>query len=152
MVVQQGSKAPAFSLTDKDGKLVNLKDIHSTFVVVYFYPKDNTPGCTLEAQEFSQLNKEFEKKDARVIGISGGSDATKQKFCEKHDLSITLLSDSDFKVSSEYGVYGEKKFMGRTFMGIRRTTFVLDKNKNVIHVFENVKAKGHANAVLEVLA
>lgn len=151
-MVQQGSKAPAFSLTDKDGKLVNLKDIHSTFVVVYFYPKDNTPGCTLEAQEFSQLNKEFEKKDARVIGISGGSDATKQKFCEKHDLSITLLSDSDFKVSSEYGVYGEKKFMGRTFMGIRRTTFVLDKNKNVIHVFENVKAKGHANAVLEVLA
>lgn len=141
-------KAKNFTLEDKDGAVVELNSLKSQYVVLYFYPKDDTPGCTLEARDFSKLKAEFEARGAVILGISGGDAKTKQKFCDKHDLSITLLSDTDFAVSTAYGLYGEKSFMGKRYMGITRTTFILDKNKNIIHTFENVKPIGHAKEVL----
>jgi len=142
-------KAKNFSLEDKDGKSWSLKDIKNKFTVVYFYPHDSTPGCTIEANEFTGLVKEFDKLGVKIIGISGGDAKTKAKFCESNDLKITLLSDSDFKVCKDYGVYGLKKFMGKEFMGINRTTFILDSEKEIIKSYEGVKAPGHAKEVLE---
>jgi len=144
-------KAPDFSLNDKENKIYNLSEINTKYLVLYFYPKDNTPGCTIEAKEFSDNLNEFEKINARIIGISGGDNDSKGKFCDKYGLKVLLLSDPDFKVSSEYGVYGEKQFMGRKFMGISRTTFVLDKDKKIIKVYEKVKAIGHADEVLDFI-
>ena len=146
-----GKKAPAFSLQDKNNKTVRLKDVDTTFTVLYFYPKDNTPGCTLEAIEFTALEKEFKKANASIIGISGGTNKSKTVFCQKHNLTIPLLSDTDFSVATKYDVYGEKKFMGRTYNGIFRTTFVLDKQKTILRIFENVKVKDHAKEVLTYL-
>ncbi|MBP9838674.1 MAG: peroxiredoxin [Proteobacteria bacterium] len=142
------SPAPDFKLKDKDSKSVSLKSIKSKFVVIYFYPKDDTPGCTTEAKEFSDLLKNFKKLDAEIIGISGGDDKTKEKFCKKHKLKITLLSDSDFKVAKAYKSYGPKTFMGKKFTGILRNTFILDEKKKIIKTYEEVKALGHATEVL----
>lgn len=150
-MLTENKKAPAFSLPNKDGKKVALKDVKSKYTVVYFYPKDSTPGCTIEANEFSKLKPRFDKQGTTIIGISGGDDKSKAKFCEKNKLTITLLGDTDFMVSKKYGVYGEKKFMGRSFDGIKRVTFILDENKKVIKVFENVKALGHAKAVFSFI-
>jgi thioredoxin-dependent peroxiredoxin len=144
-----GDVAPAFTLTDHAGEAHSLKTIKTAFTVVYFYPKDSTPGCTIEAIEFSALIKKFIKADATVLGISGGSDKTKSKFCEKHSLSVTLLSDTDFSVSDAYGVFGEKKFMGRTYNGIDRVSFLLDAKKRILKVYTTVKPKEHAEEVLQ---
>lgn len=146
-----GKKAPAFALPDKDGVKHSLKEVKTKYTVIYFYPKDNTPGCTIEAHEFTKLKKEFDKANTTIIGISGGDEKSKTKFCEKNKLSITLLSDADFKVSEKYQTYGEKKFMGRTYMGVSRVTYVLDANKKIIQVYPNVKALGHAKAVLKFI-
>jgi peroxiredoxin Q/BCP len=143
-----GDKAPAFSLTDHSGTVHSLSAIKSPFTIIYFYPKDSTPGCTVEAIEFTALADKFSKAGASVIGISGGSDKTKAKFCEKHNLKITLLSDTDFSVSTEYGVFGEKKFMGRTYNGIDRVSFLLDSKKKIIKIYTTVKPKEHAEEVL----
>lgn len=148
---KEGTKAPVFSLKDKDGVKHSLKDMDPGFTVLYFYPKDNTPGCTLEAREFSKDKDKYKILGAEVIGISGGDEKSKTRFCEKNSIDITLLSDTDFKVSEKYGVYGEKKFMGRTYMGITRTTFVLDKDKKIIKVFEKVKPLGHSKDVLKFI-
>lgn len=146
-----GDKAPNFKLMDKDGKEWDLKSQKGKYVVVYFYPKDNTPGCTIEAKEFSSLLKDFTELGATVFGISGGNERTKTKFCEKYDLSVTLLSDTDFEVSKSYGVYGQKKFMGRLFNGIHRSTFIIDADGEVAAVFNSVSAKGHAKEMLEAI-
>jgi len=119
--------------------------------VLYFYPKDDTPGCTIEAKEFSKTLKEFRARNASVIGVSGGDQRSKEKFCAKHSLSVPLVSDSDFKVSRAYGVYGDKKFMGRSFKGIFRKTFILDSKGTVVKVFEAVKPEGHASEVLRAI-
>lgn len=148
---KEGQKAPAFSLRDKDGETYSLKSIESEWLVVYFYPKDNTPGCTTEAVEFSKLLKKFEELGASVIGISGGNDKSKARFCDKHKLKVTLLSDPDFKVAEKYGSYGEKKFMGKTIVGIHRKTFVLDPDRRIAKIFDSVKAAGHAKEVLSTL-
>lgn len=140
-----------FSLQDKTGKTYSLKDFDSDFIVLYFYPKDNTPGCTIEAKEFSNNIEEFKKVNAQVIGISGGSEKTKTKFCEKHDLKVLLLSDPDFSVSKSYGVYGEKSFLGKKYFGISRVTFIIDKNKNIIKTYTKVKPITHATEVLKFL-
>lgn len=150
-MVSEGKKAPDFSLKDKDGNMVSLKGITTDYVVVYFYPKDNTPGCTLEAIDFTARKKKFLDAGATVVGISGGDEKSKTKFCEKNKLSIILLSDPDFAVAEAYGAYGQKKFMGRTFLGVKRSTYVLDKQRKVIKVFENVSAKDHAAEVLEFI-
>jgi peroxiredoxin Q/BCP len=149
--LQKGTKAPKFSLLDKDGKEHGVGLEKSEHVVLFFYPKDNTPGCTMEAQEFSSLLKDFTRRKVKVIGISGGDQKSKEKFCTKCDLEVTLVSDTDFAVSKAYGVYGDKKFMGRVYQGIHRTTFIVDKTGKIAHVFDDVKPAGHAEEVLATL-
>ena len=144
-------KAPDFALKDKDGFLHSLKDVKSNYTIVYFYPKDSTPGCTIEANAFNNHLPEFKKLKTTIIGISGGDEKTKKKFCVKYDLKILLLSDPDFAVSKKYKSYGKKTFMGMTFNGIFRNTFILDKNKFIIKTFDKVKAEGHAEEVINFL-
>jgi len=148
MTLEVGKKAPQFSLPDKDGIKHSLKDINTKYTLVYFYPKDNTPGCATEAVTFTKLKDKFDKEKITIIGISGGNEKTKSKFCLNNKLTITLLSDEDFKVSTKFGVYGEKKFMGRTYMGINRTSFLLNKDKKIIKVYKKVKPKNHPLEVL----
>lgn len=149
--IREGAKAPQFRLADKDGVEHGVGVTKADFTVLYFYPKDNTPGCTVEAQEFSGALKDFTRRGAKVIGISGGDQKTKEKFCSKYDLEVDLVSDPDFSVSRSYGVYGEKKFMGRTYQGIHRKTFVVDAAGKVVKIFNSVTPKGHAQEVLEAL-
>ena len=151
MNLKEGEKAPDFSLKDKDSNLIKLSLIKAEYIVIYFYPKDNTSGCTTEGKEFTQDLEKFKKLNAEVIGISGGDKESKKKFCEKHNLKVRLLSDPDFKISDKYSAYGEKIFLGRKFMGIKRTTFILDKNKKIIKIYEDVKANGHSQEVLEFI-
>jgi peroxiredoxin Q/BCP len=139
-----GAKAPKVELLDKDGETVKSAWSKSDFTVLFFYPKDSTPGCTIEANEFSDSLKNFQKRNVFVVGISGGDAKSKAKFCAKHSLEVSLVSDSDFEVSQAYGAYGEKKFMGRTFNGIHRKTFIVDSRGVVAHVFSKVKPEGHA--------
>lgn len=150
-MIKEGKKAPSFKLKDKDEKFISLNDFDSDYYIIYFYPKDNTPGCTIEAQMFSKDKSKFNKLNSTIIGISGGDQKTKTKFCKKNNLKIILLSDTDFKVSTKYGVYGEKKFMGRTYMGINRVTFILDKNKKIIKIFDKVKPLIHSKEVLDFI-
>ena len=147
-----GKKAPVFELPDKNGTPHKLSEVKEDFVVLYFYPRDNTPGCTVEAIEFNNKLNAFKKLKAKIIGISGGDEKSKTTFCKKHKLKVTLLSDSDFKVSKKYGAYGPKVFMGRKFNGIRRMTFVLDKTRKIIEVFSKVDPKTHAQQVKELVA
>jgi peroxiredoxin Q/BCP len=149
--IREGDQAPRFNLLDKDGVAHGVGVTDADFIVLFFYPKDNTPGCTVESQEFSAAVGDFAKRGAKVIGISGGDQRSKAKFCSKYDLKVDLVSDSDFSVSRAYGVFGEKKFMGRTYEGIHRTTFVVDRSGSVLKVFDDVTPKGHASEVLEVL-
>ncbi len=144
-------KAQDFSLENKERQAYSLKDFTSDFLVVYFYPKDDTSGCTIEAQEFTQDLEKFKKLNTTIIGISGGNEETKTKFCNKYNLKVLLLSDPDFSICKKYGVYGEKSFLGKKFMGIKRTTFILDKNKNIIKIYENVKPLGHSKEILEFI-
>lgn len=149
--LQEGKKAPAFSLKDKNSDIVALKDIDSDFAVVYFYPRDNTPGCTIEAKEFTADLKKFKKLGTTVIGISGGDEKSKTTFCTKHKLEIPLLSDPEGTLGSKYGAYGEKNFMGKKSIGFIRKTFVLDQKRNIVKIYHNVKAEGHSQEVLEYI-
>lgn len=149
-MLKEGQKAPNFSLKDKEGNIIRLQDFKSKYLVVYFYPKDNTPGCTIEARDLTYYIDDFKKLNTEIIGISGGDEESKKKFCNRYNLKITLLSDPDFQTSKKYGVYKEKSFLGKKFMGIVRTTFVLDKGK-IIKIFENVRANGHAQEVLNFI-
>jgi peroxiredoxin Q/BCP len=151
MTQKRGTAAPDFSLKDRYGKPHILSKAKSNYTVVYFYPKDSTPGCTLEATMFNKDLDRFRELGAEIIGISGGDEASKTKFCEKHGLSLTLLSDTDFSVSRSYGVYGEKSFMGHAYLGISRTTFVLDRDQKIIKVFENVNPVMHAKDVMDFI-
>lgn len=146
-----GAKAPKFELLDKDGSAVKSAWSKSDFTVLFFYPKDSTPGCTIEANEFSDALGSFKKRKVSLVGISGGDEKSKAKFCAKYSLEVCLVSDSDFEVSQAYGVYGQKKFMGRTFNGIHRKTFIVDSRGVVAHVFSAVKPEGHAEEVLRVI-
>lgn len=150
-LLKTGKKAPAFKLLDRDGEQHQLKELLADYSVIYFYPKDDTPGCTIEAQEFTKYLTQFKKLNVNVVGISGGDQKTKSKFCTKHKLQVLLLSDSDFAVSKKYGVYGEKAFMGKKYMGISRVTYLLDSAGKVLEVYDNVKAKGHAQEILEYI-
>lgn len=150
-IIEPGTKAPAFSLPDQDGKQRVLKDYLGKWVVLYFYPKDDTPGCTIEGIEFTAKNKEFEKRNAVVLGVSGDSSESHAKFCGKHSLGITLLADVDKNVLEQYGAFGHKKLYGRTFLGITRSTYLIDPQGKVAKVWKTVKAKGHAEEVLRVI-
>ncbi|MEM3074789.1 MAG: peroxiredoxin [Candidatus Pacearchaeota archaeon] len=150
-MLKLNKKAPNFSLKDKNGKYYSLDSFKSKFLVLYFYPKDSTPGCTLEAKEFSGLIKKFEKINTKVIGISGGNKNSKEKFCKENNLKIILLSDEDFSVSKKYGVYKKKEFIGRKFFGIKRTTFILNNKKRIIKIYNNVKVQRHAKEVFKYI-
>ncbi len=146
-----GQSAPGFSLKDKDGKTHQLNAAKADYTVLYFYPKDDTPGCTLEAKEFSSAMKDFKARNVAVVGVSGGNEETKASFCKKHKLSVPLVSDPGFKVAKSYGAFGKKSFMGRTFEGVFRKTFLLDKKGKIAHIFGAVKPEGHADEVLKAI-
>ena len=151
-VMLEGKKAPAFQLADANGKTVALKDlIGANHLVLYFYPKDMTPGCTIEACSFRDNNDRLTALGARIIGISADSSASHTKFTEKHGLNFPLLADPDNKVTGLYGVYKMKSLYGRQFMGIERTTFVIDKAGVVRRIFPKVKVNGHTDEVIETL-
>ena len=146
-----GATAPLFVLKNHEKKDIRLKDQRGKWVILYFYPKDMTPGCTIEANEFSHLKKEFAKKNAIIFGISKDTCETHQKFIDKEKLDIQLLSDPDTTVMRRYNVWKMKKFMGREFLGTIRSTFLIDPKGKVVKKWENVSAKGHAEAVLDEL-
>jgi len=149
--LREGSKAPTFKLQDKDGSTYGVGATKSDFTVLYFYPKDDTPGCTIEAQDFSKNLSDFKSRKAEVIGVSGGDRKTKQKFCQKYGLQVALVSDADFSVSRAYGAYGEKQFMGRAYKGIFRKTFIVDRKGTIARIFDSVKPEGHAREVLKAI-
>jgi thioredoxin-dependent peroxiredoxin len=148
---QPGSHAPDFNLPDADMELVKLSHCKGKNVVLYFYPKDDTPGCTLEAIEFSDLIEEFEAHDTLVIGISGDDCISHADFRDKHGLAVQLLADVDGKVSEKYGVWREKENNGVHKMGIVRSTFIIDKQGVVRHAFHGVTPKGHAVEILNII-
>ena len=151
-MIKEGSTAPAFKTTDASGETVNLKDYRGQKVVLYFYPKDDTPGCTKEACSFRDSFSKFKKQGIAVLGVSPDGEASHKKFAAKYKLPFTLLADKDRSISETYGVYGEKKFMGRTYMGVHRTTFLIDEKGKIKKVFEKVKPDEHASEVLEAFA
>jgi len=144
-------RAPAFTLQDAGKSKVKLTDHKGRWVVLYFYPRDNTPGCTLEALDFSALKLEFEKLDAVVLGISRDSCESHQRFIDKKGLTITLLSDPDAKVQKKYGAWGKKKFMGKESEGTIRTTLLIAPSGHIEARWDNVRVKGHAEQVLSIL-
>jgi peroxiredoxin Q/BCP len=146
---KEGSMAPNFAAKDANGETVRLKDLRGQKVVLYFYPKDDTPGCTKEACSFRDAFADFRKRDIKVLGVSKDSEASHKKFAAKYKLPFTLLADPDHSISDAYGVYGEKKFMGRTYLGVKRVTFLIDEKGKVKKVFEKVKPEEHAREVLE---
>jgi peroxiredoxin Q/BCP len=147
-MVSAGEKAPDFTLPADDGNEVSLKDYRGKNVVLYFYPKDGTPGCTQEAIEFRDIAEDFEKEDAVILGVSKDSVKSHQKFKQKHQLPFTLLSDPEGKILDRYGVWKKRSLYGRTFMGTERTTFLIDGNGIVKKVYRKVKPKGHAQVCL----
>ena len=150
-MLEEGKKAPAFTLPDSDGKKVSLKDFAGKKVVLYFYPKDMTSGCTQEACDFRDSFPHFEKLDAVVLGVSVDPVKMHKKFSDKYELPFTLLSDENKEVVEKYGVWKEKSMYGRKYMGIERTTVVIDENGKIIKIFPKVKVNGHVEEVLAVL-
>jgi peroxiredoxin Q/BCP len=150
-MVEVGKRAPAFTLQESDGGKVSLSDFKGKRVVLYFYPRDNTPGCTVEAQEFQKALPKLKKLNAVVLGISRDSLASHCKFRDKFELSFPLLSDPDHKVLEAYGAWGEKTLYGKKSLGIIRSTVLIDEQGKVAQVFPSVRVKGHVEAVLEAL-
>ncbi|HEX4561538.1 MAG TPA: thioredoxin-dependent thiol peroxidase [Gemmatimonadales bacterium] len=150
-MVSEGKSAPAFTLDTDSGGTLSLKELKGRPVVLYFYPKDDTPGCTVEACEFRDAFPRFKGTKAVILGISPDSVKSHQKFKEKFDLPFTLLADPDHEIAAKYGVWRKKAMYGRTYMGIARTTFVIDKDGKIAKVFEKVKPKGHAEAVEQAI-
>ena len=148
---KSGTKAPAFSLPADDGSTVALKDLKGKRVVLYFYPKDDTAGCTVEACEFRDTWAAVRRAGAVVLGVSPDALAAHRKFKAKYRLPFRLLADTDHAVAEAYGVWGEKSMYGRKYFGIHRTTFIIDASGKIGHVFEKVRPRGHAAEVLEAL-
>ena len=149
--LQVGSRAPAFSLPNEKGDVVKLSDLKGKKIVVFFYPKDNTPGCTKEACSFRDGLQAIRKKGAVVLGVSADSIASHQKFSQKFELNFPLLSDESKAMVQAYGVWKEKSMYGRKYMGIERTTVLIAKNGTISHVFPKVKVEGHYKEVLKAL-
>lgn len=146
-----GMPAPDFCLPDADEEMVCLADLRGAYAVVYFYPKDNTSGCTLEARSFSDAMEAFAREGTAVFGISPDSVRSHRRFSEKHNLSVRLLSDPDRRAIEAYGVWVPKKLYGREYMGVERSTFIIDPEGTVAAVWRKVKVKGHVAAVLAKL-
>ena len=145
--LSEGDKAPGFNTTDQNGNKVKLEDFKGKKVVLYFYPKDNTPGCTAEACNLRDNYDDLKKQGFEILGISPDSEASHKKFGTKHDLPFALLSDPDKKIMNAYGVWGEKKMYGRTYEGVHRTTFIIDEEGKIEKVFKKVKTKDHSNQI-----
>ena len=151
-MLEIGMKAPEFTLSDKDGKTVSLSDFLGKKVVLYFYPKDNTPGCTRQACAFADAYKGFKAKDVVVIGVSRDSVASHLKFAQKYDLPFILLSDPELQTIQAYGVWQEKKLYGKVSMGVVRTTFIIDEQGNIEKIMPKVKPDTNAAEILNYLS
>ena len=150
--LKEGDKAPDFAVSDEAGKTVRLKDLRGKKVVLYFYPKDDTPGCTKEACSFRDSFSKFKKRGIEVFGVSLDSEKSHQKFIDKFSLPFRLLADTERKLSESFGTYGEKKLMGRTYMGNNRMTFLIDEKGKIKKIFSKVKPEEHAEEVLAAFA
>jgi len=149
--LKTGGKAPEFSLKNQSESSVGLSDLKGKWVVLYFYPKDNTPGCTIEANDFTRHLNDFQKMNAVILGVSPDSCASHAKFVQGQKLKITLLSDPEHKIAEAYGVWQLKQFMGKTFWGIARSTALINPEGKIAYFWKAVKAVGHAEAVKEKL-
>jgi len=145
-----GDKAPEFILKNQDGRLISLKDYLGKKVILFFYPKASTPGCTMEAKNLRDNRQKLLEKGYKIIGVSDDSEKRQKNFCVKNDLEYPLLADEDKEVINAYGVWGLKKFMGREYDGIHRTTFIIDEKGLIENIIEKVKTKDHANQILEL--
>jgi peroxiredoxin Q/BCP len=150
-MLEVGSKAPQFTLQSQDGEKISLKDFLGKKVILYFYPKDDTPGCTKEACSFTDQYSKIKKQGAVVLGISADSVESHKKFQKKYNLGIDLLSDPDKEVINKYGVWKEKNMYGKKTMGIERTTFLIDEKGNIAKIFPRVRVEGHTEAILQEL-
>jgi len=150
-MLKNNIKAPNFELLSTSKKNYSLKDSIGKYVVIYFYPKDDTPGCTIETNDFNKLLTKFKKLECEIYGISKDSLKSHDKFRDKYKIKFDLLADEEIKVLKKYKVWSKKKFMGREYMGINRTTFLIDKKGKILKIWENVKVKDHAKEVLETL-
>lgn len=150
-MLEEGKKAPAFSLFNQDGNKISLKDISGKKIVLYFYPKDDTSGCTKEACSFRDVFPKFKKSDAIILGVSPDSVKSHKKFAEKYDLNFDLLADEDKKVVQLYNVWKEKSMYGKKYMGVERTTFIIDEKGKIKKIFSKVRVDGHEKEVLEAL-
>ena len=148
-MIEEGKAVPKFQLEDADGNLVKSSQLKGQKYVVYFYPRDFTPGCTTEADEFSKDYKKFKKAGIEIVGISKDDVTSHRKFCDKMNIPYILLADVETGVCKKFGVWGLKKFMGREFMGINRSTFLVNEKGKIFKVFPKVKPKGHSKEVLE---
>ena len=151
MKLKINSKAPSFQLPSTASDKFSLKKFIGKYLVIYFYPKDDTPGCTIESNDFNKLLSKFRKLECEVFGISKDNLKSHDKFRNKYKIKFDLLADEELKVLKKYKVWGKKKFMGREFMGILRTTFLIDKKGKIIKIWDNVKVKDHAKEVLDTL-
>lgn len=151
-MLEVGKKAPSFKLKDQNGNIISLNDFKGKKVVLYFYPKDNTPGCTKEACSFRDSIKEIEKQNAVVIGISADSVSSHKNFSEKFNLPFPILSDEEKKVLELYGVWKEKNMYGKKYMGIERTTIIIDEDGKIKKIFPKVKVDGHTEEIIKELS
>ena len=151
-MISEGQALPKFQLSDSDGNTVKSNDLKGKKLVIYFYPKDFTPGCTIEADEFSKDYNKFQKAGIEIIGISKDDVESHKKFCNKMKIPYILLADTETTVSKLFGVWGKKKFMGKEYMGIIRSTFLVNEDGKIFRVYEKVKPKGHSKEVLEAYA
>ena len=145
------TKAPTLNLSSTSGNSYSLKDSIDKYVVLYFYPKDDTPGCTIETNDFNKLLTKFKKLNCDVLGISKDDLKSHNKFKEKYKIKFDLLADDEIKIVKSYKVWTKKKFMGREFMGVIRSTFLIDPKGTIVKIWDNVKVKGHAEEVIETL-
>ncbi len=150
-MIKENTKAPIFKLPSTNKKEYSLKGSIGKYVIIYFYPKDDTPGCTIETNDFNKLLSKFKKLNCEILGISKDNLKSHDKFRDKYNIKFDLLADEEIKVLKKYKVWAKKKFMGREFMGIVRTTFLIDKKGKIIKIWNNVKVKDHAKEVLETL-
>ena len=150
-MIKENTKAPIFKLPSTNKKEYSLKDSLGNYVIIYFYPKDDTPGCTIETNDFNKLLPKFKKLNCEILGISKDNLKSHNKFKDKYKIKFDLLADEELKVLKKYKVWGKKKFMGREFIGIIRSTYLIDKKGKILKVWDNVKVKDHANEVLKTL-
>ena len=150
-MIKENTKAPIFKLPSTNKNYIHKNIVWKISVIIYFYPKDDTPGCTIETNDFNKLLPKFKKLNCEILGISKDNLKSHDKFKDKYKIKFDLLADEEIKVLKKYKVWGKKKFMGREFMGIIRTTYLIDKKGKILKVWDNVKVKDHAKEVLETL-